>query len=396
MTDPILKRDAGESFRDYHIRLFANKDTYEIDSYEIAELLNAEHGSTYSESKWRKDYAAYVDWKDYILNKNLDHEELQKYEDKRIEAEKEAVRNRDQKREYRKMITNQARFEHLQEDIRNAVLQLEKKKPLNLTSGSKGNSEKHGLVLFSDWHFGMVVNNSMNKFNKEIFNRRVEKLVAKTIEHGKSHGISTLHVGQLGDLLSGTIHVSTRVQSNEDIIEQTKYVSEVLAEVLSKLANEFEEVVCYNVIGNHGRTGHKNDTGIKENFEYLIPWFLEARLRDFKNIKIVSDQDGYIVSKIFDEDVIYVHGNFDRVDACVKNLPQILGFVPSYIIGGHIHHHYEKEHGKTTVIVNNSLIGADDHSTQGRYGGKAAQKMMIFDANEGLECTYIIKLNDIL
>jgi hypothetical protein len=390
---PIL-REENESFLDFHIRLFANKDTYELDTYQIADLLNKEYGTNYSESKWRKDYAAYVYWKDYIMNKNLDKEILDKYEEVRIESEKEKIRKRDQNREYNKKIVNQARFEGIKDDVIKAIYHLESKKPLQFKPNFDSSlSDKQGLALFSDWHFGMEVSNSTNIFNKQVFNIRVEKLVNKIIEHGKTNRIHTLHIGQLGDLLAGMIHVSTRVQANEDVIEQTKYVSEVLAEVLSTLANEFPVIKYYNVIGNHGRTGNKHDVGIKENFEYLIPWFLEARLKDFDNIDIITDQDGYITAKIFNEDIVLVHGNYDRVDQCVTRLPQVLGYVPSYIIGGHVHHNYEKEYGRTTVVVNGSLIGADDYAMQGRYGAKPSQKFMVFDETEGLQATYIIKLN---
>jgi hypothetical protein len=389
-----IQREENESFLDYHVRLFANKDTYELDTYQITDLLNKEYGTNYSESKWRKDYAAYVYWKDYIMNKNLDKEILDKYEEVRIESEKEKIRKRDQNREYGKKIANQARFEAIRDDVVKAIYNLENKKPLQFKPNYNSSlSQKQGLALFSDWHFGMDVSNSTNVFNKQVFNKRVEKLVNKIIEHGKTNQIHTLHVGQLGDLLAGMIHVSTRVQANEDVIEQTKYVSEVLAEVLSTLANEFPVIKYYNVIGNHGRTGNKHDVGIKENFEYLIPWFLEARLKDFDNIEIITDQDGYVTTKIFDEDIVLVHGNYDRVDQCVTRLPQVLGYVPSYIIGGHVHHNYEKEFGKTTVVVNGSLIGADDYAMQGRYGAKPSQKFLVFDEVEGLQATYIIKLN---
>ena len=389
-----LKRQENESFADYHIRLFEHKDEYGIDTYKIAELLNAEYGSNYDESKWRKDYAQYKRWKDYILSKNLDKEILTKYEQIRIESEKEKIRNQDQKREYRKLIRNQARFEKIRDDIIKAIYDLEKKKPLKFEYKSNtGLKTKHGLALFSDWHFGMEVDNSLNKFNKQIFNERVEKLVNKIIEYGKTNKISTLHVAQLGDLCSGIIHVSTRVQSNEDIVEQVKYVSETLAEILSRLANEFQFIKYYNVIGNHGRIGQKSEVGIKENFEYLIPWFLETRLREFNNIEIISDQDGFVTTKIFNDDLVFVHGNYDRIDQCVIRLPQVLGYVPSYIIGGHVHHNYEKEYGKTTVIVNGSLIGSDDYAMQNRFNAKPSQKFLVFDEIEGLECVYNIKLN---
>jgi hypothetical protein len=392
MTDPILLKQSEESFHGYLIRLFSNMGLYGIDRFEIADLLNAEYGTSYDESKWRKDYAQYIKWKDYILQENLDEEILYKYEQIRIESEKEKIRKNDQKREYRKLIQNSARFEKIRDDIIDSILKLEKKKPLEFKQSPLLSSTKEGLALFSDWHYGMEVDNTFNKFNKEIFNQRVERLVNKVIEYGKLNNISTLHVAQLGDMVSGIIHVSTRVQSNEDVIEQIQYVSEVLAEVLSKFANEFNNIKYYNVIGNHGRIGRKDETGLKENFEYLIPWYLESRLRNFDNIEIITDKDGYIASNIFGEDVVYVHGNFDRIDQAVNRLPQILGFVPDYIIGGHIHHNYEKEYGKTTCITNSSLIGSDDHSTQGRYGGKPSQKFIVFDEEQGLEATYIIKL----
>lgn len=386
-----LKRQENESFMDYHIRLFEKKDEYGIDTYKIAELLNTEYGSNYDESKWRKDYAQYKNWKDYILSKNLDKEILAKYEEIKLEAEKEKIRKQDQKREYRKLIANQARFEHLRDEIIKAINNVSKQKPLIFNPNLHFSSNKEGLVLFSDWHFGMEVDNTVNKFNKEVFNERVKKLVEKTIEYGKQHNIKTLHVAQLGDLLSGNIHISTRVQSNENIIQQVQYVSEVLSEILATFANEFENIKYYNVIGNHGRSGNKNDVGIKENFEYLIPWYIEARLKDFDNIEIISDEDGYICADIKNKKMIFVHGNFDRIDNAVTRLPQMLGYIPHYIIGGHIHHHYEKEYGMTTVITNGSLIGADDYAMQNRFYAKPSQKLMVFN-DEDLECTYNIKL----
>lgn len=387
----------GESLQDYHIRLFEHQEDYEIDKYTIASLLNEVNGTNYDESKWRKDYALYKKWKDYILEKSLDEERLRLYEEKRIEEEKERIRKQDQKREYRKLIRNSARFEKLQDDIHNAILDLERVKPLphHMDTFKVSGEGKHGLALFSDWHFGTIVDNNHNKYNKDIFNRRVRKLVDKVIEYGIKNRISTLHIAQLGDLFAGNIHVSSRVQANEDLIEQIKYVSEVLAEVINELSSVFENIVYYNIIGNHARAGKKDEVGLKENFEYLVPWFLEARLRDLDNVKIIVDKDGYVETKIFDDEIVFVHGNFDQADRAVHKLPQLLGYVPSYIMGGHVHHNYMKEYGKTATYVNGSMIGLDDYATQGRFGGKPSQKMFIFDKQDGMECEYIIKLDKI-
>ena len=64
-----LQRKETETLDDYHIRLFENKENYEIDNYTIANLLNKEAGTDYGESKWRKDYAAYKRWENYFNSK---------------------------------------------------------------------------------------------------------------------------------------------------------------------------------------------------------------------------------------------------------------------------------------------------------------------------------------
>jgi hypothetical protein len=397
MTIPTsLKIQSHEDLDDYLVRLFENKDEYEIDKYTITNLLNEVAGTSYDESKWRKDYAQKVRWEPFFVKNNLDEEVSEKYEMLRVESEKEKIRNQDQKREYRKLIRNQARFEKIRDDVLDGIKLLEKVKPLQIASTLPSiENEKQGLALFSDWHFGMEVNNTVNVFNKKVFDARVNHLVSKVIEHGKKNNIHTLHVANLGDMVGGMIHISTRVQANEDLIEQVQYVSEVLSEIIAHLSTIFPEVIYYNVVGNHGRAGKKDEVGMKENYEYLIPWYMESRLRNHSNITIKTDKDGYILDKIFDEPVVYAHGNFDNPNQSVNRLPQLLGVIPSHIFSGHIHHNFSKEFGVTNVHVNASLIGADDHSTSGRYGGKPSQKFFIFDKEDGLESTYTIRLDKV-
>lgn len=58
MLDISCRRD-GEEFTDYFVRLFEHKKEYELSCDEIANLLNTEDGSSYTESKWRKEYASF-------------------------------------------------------------------------------------------------------------------------------------------------------------------------------------------------------------------------------------------------------------------------------------------------------------------------------------------------
>lgn len=69
MTSEHLKKRDDESQDDYLIRLYSNKDEYDIDSFIIADLMNKATGKNHGESKWRKDYAQYVYWTNYYESK---------------------------------------------------------------------------------------------------------------------------------------------------------------------------------------------------------------------------------------------------------------------------------------------------------------------------------------
>lgn len=55
----LYARKEDEQFDDYFVRLFENKANYGLSCQDIADILNAEVGITYGESKWRKEYAAF-------------------------------------------------------------------------------------------------------------------------------------------------------------------------------------------------------------------------------------------------------------------------------------------------------------------------------------------------
>ena len=55
----LYPRQINEQFDDYFVRLFENKNNYGLSCQDIADILNAEVGVNYGESKWRKEYAAF-------------------------------------------------------------------------------------------------------------------------------------------------------------------------------------------------------------------------------------------------------------------------------------------------------------------------------------------------
>lgn len=394
MTLPYeYQQQENESFEEYKYRLIADKvdKLIDLDWIEIRDIL----GLDISPDTLRKQGQGIREVYRYYQNKRVSNtlsNPLNEIEQKTQEFVKEKYKYQDQKREYYNMLKSQARNEHLREEIKQAIKEIEHIKPLEFKPVHNEFGDKEGLVLFSDWHYGIEVDHKFNKYNKEVFLRRIEEVVSKTIEYGKLHNIRKLTVAVIGDNCSGDIHVSTKVQNNEIVIRQVQFVSEILAEIIAKLANEFEEIEFIHEAGNHGRTGKKDVVTSGDNYEHFIPWYIEGRLRHFPNIKFNYGWDTFVENEILGNKIVYVHGNYDYVTSIAKTFPQLLGYVPKYAICGHIHHNYIKEEGRTTIIANSSLVGMDDYALQKRYYAEPAQKFMVFN-KRGIECTYNIEVD---
>lgn len=393
-----LRRE-NESQVDYIIRLVEGKNNgnYDIDYTELFQLA---FGAELSSTEARKRYYGVRMLLPYLDSKKLENvsgdEILQELEQKKRELEKEKIRFQDQRREYKKLLTLDSRFENLLDKIDEATLEISQSKPLVVGVPTLNSSEKEGVLLISDWHSELEVDNFLNKFNKEEFLKRVNKLISKTIEHGLKHNISKLHVFNLGDLLSGIIHNSVRVANNELTVTQTMFVAELLSEMLCKFASNFNSVVFYQVLDNHSRVfASKEESIVGESFARFIPWYLKPRLKDFDNIEINTDAlDGEImVTDICDKKIFAVHGHCDKLNSVVGDLALMIKQIPDYIFVSHWHHNIEDEIHSCEVVVNQSLIGSDDYGKAIRKTSKPAQKFMIFNKEDGRECTYSIKLN---
>ncbi|MEK4006353.1 hypothetical protein [Paenibacillus sp. FSL H3-0333] len=394
MTPIIIKRELSDTtIDDFLIRLGDNLEAYGLTWTQAAKLLNNECDEEYSESRWRKRYNSYIEFKPIVLAKYGNNEVVQEVRDATVELQKETVRLRDQKREYNQLIYKEARFDNLKDQINESILELQLLKPLFASPLVTNNDTvKRAISLWSDWHIGSEFKNSLNTYNVDVFRDRLSTLLSKTIEYSQKNNITELIVANLGDLLHGAIHVSARVQSGEDVIKQIQIAAESIAEALAELSKSHSKIKFINIIGNHSRLiANKHESIFRENLEYLVPWFLEARLKDFANIEIVKDEDGIYVEDIDGEKHVFCHGDLDPVSTSAKNLPQLLGYVPSYIYSGHIHHNYEKEFGKTETIVNGSLMGVDDYAISKRYFASPMQKYIVLDGSK-IECTYKIRV----
>ena len=379
-----LKR-TEESITAYSIRLYKNRRNYGLTFQECGDLLNEVSGENFSEAKWRRPIQHFIEINSYLEEENptgVNSDVLEEIEVEKIELQKQQIKMRDQKRELNALIRRQARLENLEDYFKEVTENFE---GISLPkTKSNVNDKKEAAIVISDWHIGMKFDGRFNTFNHEVAEQRIAKVKDKTLDTVRKENIDTLHIANLGDMISGGIHVSTRVQAEEDVIQQVIRASEYLKQFVKTFLDEGIQVEYYNIIGNHGRyQSNKSEVaGIEENFEKLILTILDTAFSNYDNYNSTGCRDGIIETEISGQKIILAHGDYDKSTNAALRLPQLFSYVPNYIITGHIHHNTSKDFGVTEHIVNPSLIGSDDYATGGRFGGKPGQKLILFNESD--------------
>jgi len=193
-----------------------------------------------------------------------------------------------------------------------------------------------------------------------------------------------LHVLNLGDMHEGNIHVSVRVESEIDVVEQVMVAAEMISTFILGLEQHVKVLNYYHVYDNHSRVNKQYSEHIeKENFAKLGQWWLQERLlRVGSQIKVipqtVDENIGYIVLEN-GKKAAFVHGHLDNINTVFQNLGGLLRESLDYVFMGHYHVTKMKEFQGGKVFVNGSLKGVDPYALGKRYMGRASQFMIILD-----------------
>lgn len=342
----------------------------------------------------------YYKWKE-TQNKNKDDEDYDKKAQViKDEIYKEQRKLYDQRREYKKLLTSDARAEHLNKELVEAAYRLNETKPLIFEEKwFKPNIHREAVLFWSDWHYGMVTKNIWNEYNTEICKQRVKRLIEITKEFIIFNNIDVLSIVMLGDAAHGSIHVSARVQAEEDTCDQLMHVSELMAEAINELSKVVNHIDVYSCYGNHLRTiQDKNDSIHSDNMEKVIPWWLKQRLKDNSKIEIIeSEYKEFTKLNVLGYNICCVHGdleNFKNLGTTVNTIfTRKFGETIDYTVSGDKHHLEEFEQFDIESILIRSLCGTDDYANNKRLYSKPGQTLMIFNDVYGRECTYHIPLN---
>lgn len=311
------------------------------------------------------------------------------------ELKKERQKFFDQRREYNKLLAKEARQEHLESRLVDAANGLSESVGLLFDSSVEdiecGDNE--ALLVFSDWHYGMVTDNIYNRFNTDICRERVKSVVKSAIKRIKLHRCGRLHIVFLGDAIAGAIHTSSRVSSEELVIDQLMQASEILAQAISKLATAVPDVIVYSTFGNHGRVvPNKKDNIHDDNMERIIGWWLEERLKGIDNVQVVdTETNEFILIDMCGHTVCATHGDIDNIYSSPKILYTLFskkyGIDLDYIILGDKHHRESFEELGVTSMICGALCGSDDYANDKRLFSTPSQLLLIFDSS-GLDAEY--------
>lgn len=299
----------------------------------------------------------------------------------------------DQRREYNKKLVETGRRENLTERLLDVVQGLNKELPLLDTPIISYPSDKEALLVLTDWHYGLVTDNIWNTYNVEICKARVKEVVEKTVQYLRIFNINRLHVIEAGDMLHGSIHVSCRVAAEENTVEQLMHVSELLAETIEELSKYVNHVDYYTCCGNHARTIAKKEDAVNgDNLERVLPWWIEQRLQNNHKVHVhYSDFKEFTVVDILGYNVCAVHGDLDNVREIAPIVhtlfSQKYGKQIHYVVSGDKHHLEEFDRMGIPAMIVPSLCGCDEYANNKRLYSSAGQTLMIFNKEEGRECT---------
>lgn len=356
-------------------------------------LFGADEDQYKGESAFRKECASarrFFEAGVFATNDNETIKQLRDEQDRLYIARRQLA---DQRREYNKLLVQDARADNLTERLIEVANQMNKDIPLLGTPVLSHSSEKEALLVLTDWHYGMITDNIWNTYNVEICKARVKETVEKTIEYLKIFEINKLHVFQLGDMISGAIHVSCRVASEENSVDQLIHVSELLAEVLEELSRYCNEVNFYSCYGNHARVVAKKDEAIHaENLERMIPFWLRQRLQNNYKVHVIdSEYKEFTVLNILGYNVCGVHGDLDNIREAATTFNTLFtrkfGKQIDLIVSGDKHHLEEFDRMGIPAMIVPSLCGCDEYANNKRLYSSAGQTLMIFNKEEGRECT---------
>ncbi|WP_440118437.1 metallophosphoesterase [Paenibacillus sp. QZ-Y1] len=399
-----LLKQSYESINDYLIRLGDNQELYGLTWIQTADLLNKESGDEYSESRWRKKYSAYLEWKPVVLEKYANNEVVDEIRDATLESKKERVKLQTEKIEYNKMIRDQARAELLEEKIVDAVIN---RPTIHIPDIyiKKNNAKRDFLFPVCDLHDGVsfklfgLEGEVLNEYSPEILEKRMWSLLEEFVSINDEQKINHVTLPNLGDSVDGILRISQLMSLKMGVTDSAIHFAEFMSQWLNELS-KYCVVDYYSIFGNHDQLrllSGKRDEFPHENAQKWITKLISANLKGNKNVSVTNCNE-FMYLDILGTKILGVHGeNEKNLENSIKDYSLTYNKPIHLLLSGHLHHSHEKTIGMNGVrdieyVQSPSIIGIDDYSLKLKKTSNAGAKVMIIEENKGRTLTYNIRL----
>lgn len=388
----------NETPKAYRIRLYKNKELYGLSNIEIGKLCNEAFGVNWDESAHRKKTTNYIKgYNDAKSELGTADQQLQNIinENKRIvqEVKKEKQKLSDERVEYNRLLRDEARKESYSDMVKRIICT--NTEPMDVQIHYSHISSATDLLChLTDIHTGVEIDNWKNVFNQNILKDRIDKYTSDILNIRNQHNAENCYI-VIGEILSGLIHNNLRLQNNMDLMEQFKYISELISAMLVNLANHFCNINVYITPGNHSRVVAKKEDSIDgENMDILLPFYLKARLQNINNIHICDNtiEPEIAMFNIRGNNIFSAHGHKDNPANVVQNLTMMFGVKPQIVLLGHRHTNRMTTVYDTKVIESGCVSGTDQYAMSIRKSNRPEQTVSVLDEN-GLVCLYDIQLD---
>lgn len=357
------------------------------------ELFGDEETQYRDESAFRKAVKYARDFYEAGVFKETEDSYLRKIRLEKQELQKEKQKLSDERVEFNRQIRREARKESYTDMVKRIIC--EDTVPMDVpVHYTLFNGKTDLLCHLTDIHAGIYIDNWKNKFDETILKERIEKYTSDIL------GIRELHRSQdcylvIGEILSGLIHNNLRLQNNMDLMEQFKYVSELISAMLARLACAFNHIYVFTTPGNHSRiVANKEDSLDGENMDVLLPFYLKARLQNVENISICDNliDPEIAMFDIRGNNVFAAHGHKDSPSNVVQNFTMMFGLKLDIVLLGHRHTNGMTTVFDTKVIESGCVSGTDSYAASIRKTNRPEQTVSVVGEN-GLICLYDIQLD---
>lgn len=385
----FAKTDASETEEHFLWRIGQAYDHGQIDGNwkDICEVMNRTFRSDVSEymgeSAYRKAYQQAKRFYDAGVFL-ADSDYLDELRNAKHEIRKEKQKLFDERVALNKVLREEARKESLYDIVKHAIDEHEFV-PLEYKPNHVDDGDYDLVIQVTDLHVGMEIDSPFNTYNKDVLQKRLQAYFDEIIDTKKRYAAQNAYVILGGDMIQGLIHINSRLEQKEGVVQQIMAVSDTIGAFLSSLSPYFQKIEVYTTAGNHSRT-HDNPQEVKhgDNFDLLVPYVCKKILCNHANITIYDNYMDFDIAHFMvrGHAVYAAHGHREKNEAklvsSMIDFSQKLGMpFPEICFFGHIHANGYNTIQGVKVLHAGCLCGMGTHAIDSRLTGCPEQLIAV-------------------